>query len=253
MFKFFRRLRQSLLREGKVSRYLLYALGEIILVVIGILLALQINDWNAARIEQKAIRNYYERVHVELQDAITQVDRYAESNTFLVAQNRRTLKILASGDRDSIPALRETLGALGTSWTLIISFPVTDEFLSQGYLAKIENDSIKDGLINHRLMQEYQTFINSAITGQYSTTIEPFFNTHLNYSTVALSTYKPGLVMGGPPIDYESLFNSLELWNIATFKLESLTSETDELDRYRKTLVKLDEQIVKELDRRKNE
>jgi hypothetical protein len=46
MFRFFRQIRQSLLSQNKVSRYLLYALGEIILVVIGILLALQVNNWN---------------------------------------------------------------------------------------------------------------------------------------------------------------------------------------------------------------
>ena len=49
MIKFFRKLRQNLLSENKFSRYLLYALGEIVLVVIGILIALQINNWNEAR------------------------------------------------------------------------------------------------------------------------------------------------------------------------------------------------------------
>jgi len=46
MIKFFRRIRQRLLLENKLSSYLVYAIGEIILVVIGILIALQINTWN---------------------------------------------------------------------------------------------------------------------------------------------------------------------------------------------------------------
>jgi hypothetical protein len=50
MIKFFRKIRQRLLTENKFSKYLLYAIGEIVLVVIGILIALQINNWNA---EQK--------------------------------------------------------------------------------------------------------------------------------------------------------------------------------------------------------
>ncbi len=49
MIKFFRRIRQRLLTESKFSKYLIYAIGEIILVVIGILLALQVNDWNERR------------------------------------------------------------------------------------------------------------------------------------------------------------------------------------------------------------
>jgi hypothetical protein len=46
MLKFLRRIRQNLISQGKFSKYLLYALGEILLVVIGILIALQINNWN---------------------------------------------------------------------------------------------------------------------------------------------------------------------------------------------------------------
>lgn len=53
MIKFFRHLRQSLLSQNKFYKYLLYAIGEIILVVIGILIALQINNWNEERKERK--------------------------------------------------------------------------------------------------------------------------------------------------------------------------------------------------------
>ncbi|MCB0463452.1 MAG: hypothetical protein KDC81_12170 [Flavobacteriaceae bacterium] len=49
MIKFFRKIRQQLLNENKFSKYLIYAIGEIVLVVIGILIALQINNWNENR------------------------------------------------------------------------------------------------------------------------------------------------------------------------------------------------------------
>ncbi len=52
MIKFFRKIRQNLLREGKTTRYFKYAIGEIVLVVIGILIALQINNWNSQRNER---------------------------------------------------------------------------------------------------------------------------------------------------------------------------------------------------------
>ncbi len=58
MIKKFRNLRKQLLMQGKTSKYIKYAIGEIILVVIGILIALQINNWNENRkdtIEEKAI------------------------------------------------------------------------------------------------------------------------------------------------------------------------------------------------------
>lgn len=53
MIKFFRRIRQKLLTENKFSKYLLYAVGEIFLVVIGILIALQINNWNSNRLDRE--------------------------------------------------------------------------------------------------------------------------------------------------------------------------------------------------------
>ncbi len=54
MINFFRKIRQRLLTENKFSKYLIYTIGEIVLVVIGILIALQINNWNE---EQKLIRD----------------------------------------------------------------------------------------------------------------------------------------------------------------------------------------------------
>ena len=55
MIKFFRKIRLHLLTENKFSKYLLYAIGEIILVVIGILIALQVNNW---REEQQDIKDF---------------------------------------------------------------------------------------------------------------------------------------------------------------------------------------------------
>jgi sensor domain CHASE-containing protein len=47
MIKFFRNIRKNRLNEGKTSKYFKYAIGEIVVVVIGILIALQINNWNS--------------------------------------------------------------------------------------------------------------------------------------------------------------------------------------------------------------
>ena len=64
MIKFFRKIRQNLLSEGKTGKYFKYAIGEIILVVIGILIALQINNWNEGRkeiIKSKALLEEFKR------------------------------------------------------------------------------------------------------------------------------------------------------------------------------------------------
>ncbi len=53
MIKFFRKIRKKLLQENRFSKYLLYAIGEIILVVIGILIALQVSNFNEQRKQQE--------------------------------------------------------------------------------------------------------------------------------------------------------------------------------------------------------
>jgi hypothetical protein len=66
VIKFFRHIRKSLLSENKFSKYLVYAIGEIILVVIGILIALQINNWNEDYINTKKERGYLTNLQQDL-------------------------------------------------------------------------------------------------------------------------------------------------------------------------------------------
>ena len=67
MIKFFRKIRQNLLAEGKTGKYLKYAIGEIVLVVIGILIALSINNWNTNNQETKELHNYLKNIRNNLQ------------------------------------------------------------------------------------------------------------------------------------------------------------------------------------------
>ena len=63
MIKFFRKIRQNLLSEGKTGRYLKYAIGEIVLVMIGILLALQVSNWNLDRKDRISERKLLDNIH----------------------------------------------------------------------------------------------------------------------------------------------------------------------------------------------
>ncbi|MBC3845930.1 hypothetical protein H8K90_06035 [Winogradskyella echinorum] len=62
MIKFFRKIRQNLLSEGKTGKYFKYAVGEIVLVVIGILIALQLNNLNDERKTENLRQVYYEQL-----------------------------------------------------------------------------------------------------------------------------------------------------------------------------------------------
>ena len=74
MIKLFRKIRQNLLSEGKTGSYLKYAVGEIILVMIGILLALQVNNWNDNRISKEELIYALDKISTDLNRDINFLD-----------------------------------------------------------------------------------------------------------------------------------------------------------------------------------
>jgi lipopolysaccharide/colanic/teichoic acid biosynthesis glycosyltransferase len=76
MIKFFRKIRQNMLSEGKSLKYLKYAIGEIVLVVIGILIALQINNWNESRKNGTKEKEYLEGIKTDLEIDVKYIDHF---------------------------------------------------------------------------------------------------------------------------------------------------------------------------------
>ena len=75
MIKFFRKIRRNLLSEGKTGKYLKYAIGEIVLVVIGILIALSINNWNQSRNKIIQLDNIYSIVDKNFKTDLINIDK----------------------------------------------------------------------------------------------------------------------------------------------------------------------------------
>jgi len=74
MLRFFRTIRKKLIEEDNIRKYLLYAIGEILLVVIGILIALQVNNWNEERIEQRVAMDIRSSILQDLNRDIESID-----------------------------------------------------------------------------------------------------------------------------------------------------------------------------------
>jgi hypothetical protein len=111
MIKFFRKIRQNQLSENKFSKYLLYAIGEIVLVVIGILIALSINNWNENRKNKVLLSDYTESLINDLRQDTIILNRVIKSasndiiNQEILAQrlssihaNIDTLKTIVKND-----------------------------------------------------------------------------------------------------------------------------------------------------------
>ena len=157
MLKFFRQIRQRLLSENKFSKYFLYALGEIILVVIGILLALQINNWNEARnrkIEEEkllmALAEDFKENKIRIQEAINkESDMIAMSKSLIAAMQSDKKSI----DADSI---RFWVASGAKSWWKTEFVTGTyDAIVSSGKLNILGNDELK------RVLSQFSAEINS--------------------------------------------------------------------------------------------
>ena len=101
MIKFFRKIRQNLLMEnvskgetGKTSKYIKYAIGEIVLVVIGILIALQINNWNERNKELKKEQAFLKEINLDFKSNKSQLDSIISYNKVSLHAGVRLLEII---------------------------------------------------------------------------------------------------------------------------------------------------------------
>ncbi len=162
MIKFFRRIRQKLLSENKFSKYLLYAIGEIVLVVIGILLALQINTWNTHKNEQAKEQLYLKSFYNDIQVNLKELDRVLTKSEWTISTTDSLLRH-ADGqlELNSTEEVEELV--MGTAnYTLFLSQEGTiNDIFGSGDLSLIRNDSIRKAMVNWiadlKYLKEYET------------------------------------------------------------------------------------------------
>ena len=155
MIKFFRHIRQNLIMENKSSKYFKYAIGEIVLVVIGILIALQVNNWNETRLEQKRIRQYAKSLVQDLKNDIKmlKVSQFQAEKKFMYIDSLRQYVNLTP------------LSNLSNTFLYVIAHDIMyrpylwnratlNELKNSGGLRYITNDSLQKKLV------AYESFSN---------------------------------------------------------------------------------------------
>jgi hypothetical protein len=173
MLRFFRQLRQRLLTDNKFSKYLLYAVGEILLVVIGILIALQINNWNEERIKDNAVRSHLESLADAIEDDIRELTISMEFNEFrfhswqyllrMSGIYMDSLKDIPRSDTFIIDVWRKPFPEnIDTHFThqsmrqindaflgMVFNYSAIKEINNLGVISDIENDSLRAKIDNY--------------------------------------------------------------------------------------------------------
>ena len=144
MIKFFRKIRQKLLSEGKNAQYLKYAFGEIILVVIGILIALQINNWNQELQNNEKEKEYYNKFleDVLLDEEVIKQEIFATEKRYQAAN--KLVSLLLNEETDLL-LISEKLQASVANSTIALK-PTTnayDDLKSSGSLNIIKDEALK--------------------------------------------------------------------------------------------------------------
>lgn len=142
MIKFFRQIRKSLIEKNQMGKYFKYAIGEILLVVIGILIALQINNWNEERKEKEILNSYLYLVLVNLETDLTSIDIYIDITEDFIKKDK---SFINHEDYNKF-----TLDSLEKS---IETFYGNSDWISKDGFRQIQNS----GIVNYG---SYETIIN---------------------------------------------------------------------------------------------
>ncbi|MFT5229074.1 MAG: hypothetical protein ACI9EV_002227 [Urechidicola sp.] len=149
MIKFFRKIRQKMLIENKLSKYVIYAIGEILLVVIGILIALQINNFNNHKQQRQIEQVYLSSLKAEFQTNMKKIDDCLARTTERMHASEDMLALFDKNiiDTTSSTTLSNILyGALSGSATYTPSKGVLTDIISSGNLNLIQNEQLRQNL-----------------------------------------------------------------------------------------------------------
>ncbi|THV57219.1 hypothetical protein EZV76_15765 [Flagellimonas alvinocaridis] len=146
MIKFFRKIRQNLLAEGKTGKYLKYAFGEILLVVIGILIALQVSNWNKKRIDSDSEKEALFDLNTEIKSNIKALEIIiAEHEKSLVAGKDIKSMIIDTNKLNSISndSLQSILIVMNYNYTYDPKLGILNSVINSGKINLIQNKDIR--------------------------------------------------------------------------------------------------------------
>ena len=203
MIRFYSKIRQSLLNLRNIRKYTVYALGEILLVVLGILIALQINNWNESRMNRRAESKAIEDLLQEFDKNYKNFQRAIGVHEMIL---NRTLYIWRLTEKDEL--LHSDIDSM-ENWTRTHTYNpshgVLNSLISTGAIGLIQNDSLKYLLTNWKDRVEDYTedenwnreyrdnilvpYLNNVVPIQQLNVPRGYFQPEINYST-AIRAYK---------------------------------------------------------------
>ena len=146
MMKFFRKIRYDLMEKNKTGKYLKYAIGEVVLVIIGILIALSINNWNTNRKLKSEEQNL-------LKDLRTEVKSNIESLTITIDEHEKSYNVAQEfkrlfQDREAFNMMSDStfqtiFRNMNVNWTYDPKKGILNSMISSGQINNLSNKELK--------------------------------------------------------------------------------------------------------------
>ena len=205
MIKLFRNIRKKLMQEGKTANYLKYAIGEIFLVVIGILIALQINNWNENRKTEIEEIKLLTDLHSELKKTLTD-SQIALEYTRSTIEDIDKIEYYIENGLPYSKELNSSFGKLPHQFGQYVSATAFNSLKAKG-INIVKNEALKKDIIN---MYEVQftmfTDYNTDENLIRSSVVFPFYSKTVIYSSESTTEASPN--------DFEELKKNKEFTNI---------------------------------------
>ena len=175
MIKFFRKIRKSLVTENKFTKYLIYAIGEIILVVIGILIALQINNWNTDKVNRKKSFAVIGSINEDIMRDTALINKYIVSAKEEVAHIEKIEKRITKDDINLDSIIHIAKYEFSYFWTSQPQYSrnTYESIIASGYIENIP-ESLRLVLKSYYDNQEYRVDIINKLNDQYRIRFDDF-------------------------------------------------------------------------------
>ena len=167
--KLFKGSRQQLIQENNVKKYLLYAIGEILLVMIGITLAFQVDNWNESRDKKIAEIRTYENIRNQINGDKELIQNQIDYNNYYMAQFEYARKIIMTNDRSQMDTLGVIVGNLTNYSDFDREGNIYETLVNSGEIQLLRNQRIVDRI---RVLEQRYNYINRMESIHYDVMID---------------------------------------------------------------------------------
>ena len=242
MIKFFSKIRYNLMSQNKTGRYIKYAFGEIILVVIGILLALQINTWNQNRLDDlerkqiiKNLNTEFKQNKKQLLDIVASYEKAKKSSLALMD--------FVGLDKEKPIVKKEIDSLIDKMFTVVDYLPsnnAINDIIQSGKLKSLGNSKLSTKLSDWQSLIYICASREEKIEHWIFVEVLPYLDKYISQRDVGVAGNYNWSTPGKLPTNYEYIFTDLEFENI----LENYLFFVNECHRRYLETVELVEEII---------